>query len=71
MRIRKREIIGLFGSYFLKLFLRIVFENIKKNILILFKNSSCYMNLLFFMFFRTKKPTSQTCLVSSFFFFFS
>ena len=47
----------LFGFYFLKLFLRIVFENIKNIFLMLFEKCSCYLNLVFYVFslFFTKK----------------
>ena len=49
-----------FGSCFLKLFLKIVFKNIKNIILILSKNCSYYPDLIFFIFFiffRNKKKT--------------
>ena len=48
---------GQFGFCFLKLLLRIVFENIEKIILVFFENCSCYLNLVFsvyFVFFITK-----------------
>ena len=44
--------------------LRIVFENAKNIILVLSKNCSYYLNLvfsMFSMFFRTKKTGNQTC----------
>ena len=48
LNMRKLE---LFGSYFLKLFLIIVFENIKNVILMFFENCFCYLNLVFSVFF--------------------
>ena len=48
---------GQFGFCFLKLLLRIVFENIEKIILVFFENCFCYLNLVFsvyFVFFITK-----------------
>ena len=44
-----------FGSYFLKLFFRTVLENIENIILVFFKNYSYYLNLVFFVFYTTKK----------------
>ena len=35
---------GLFGFYFLKLFLTTVFENIKNTNMMFFKNYSCSLN---------------------------
>ena len=49
---------GLFGSPFLKLFLRTVVENTKNTIFVFFKNCFCYLNLVFStfsVFFKTKK----------------
>ena len=40
---------------FRKLLLRIVFENTENTILVFFENCSSYPNLVFSMFFRTKK----------------
>ena len=37
---------GLFGSYFLKLFFKTVFENLKNIILVLSKNRSYSLNLV-------------------------
>ena len=47
----------IFGSCFLKLLLRTVFENIENIILMFFENCFCYLNLLFFsiLFFSEKK----------------
>ena len=48
----------MFGSYFLKPFLIIFFENIENTILMFFENCSCYLKLVFFvssLFFRIKK----------------
>ena len=48
----------MFDSYFLKLLLKIVFENIKNIVFVLFKNCFCFLNLVFLvflMFFRLKK----------------
>ena len=42
---------GLFDSHFLKLFLRIIFENTENTILVFSENFSCSMNLVFFVFF--------------------
>ena len=53
-----REGLVLFGSCFLKLFLRTVFKNIKNTILVLSENCFCYLNLvvsLFFIFFILEK----------------
>ena len=43
----KRKVTCLIGSHFLKLLLRIIFEN-KKTILVFFENYYCYMNLMIF-----------------------
>ena len=54
----------LFGSYFLKLYLlRAFFENIKNTIIIFSKNCSYYLNLLLFMFFKTKKIGKHACFI--------
>ena len=48
---------GMFGFYFLKLLLKIVFENIEKNILVFSENCHCSLYLMFSIFdvfFRTK-----------------
>ena len=69
---RKKKILksdknkGLFGSYFFKLCLRIVFENTKNTILMFSENCSYYLNLIssvFIVFFITKKKKKgkQTC----------
>ena len=42
---------GLFGSCFLKLFLRTVFENTENTIFMFSENFSYYLDLLFFVFF--------------------
>ena len=47
----------MFCSCFLKLFLRIIFENIENNILAFSKIYYCYLNLVFSIFFRIKKGT--------------
>ena len=47
---KKIETKGMFGSYFLLLFSRIVFENTKNTILVFFESCSCYLNLMFFVF---------------------
>ena len=50
--------ISMFDSCFLKLFLKIVFENIDN------VNYSCYLNFVFFVFSRTKKSgTKGVCRV--------
>ena len=41
----------MFGSCFLKLFLRTLFENTENTILVLSKNLSCYLNIMFSVFF--------------------
>ena len=53
---------GLFGSCFLKLFLRAVFENTENIILMFFENCSYYLNLVFFIFFKTKKIVTKRVL---------
>ena len=48
----------MFGSCFLKLFLKTIFEKIENTILMLSKNNYCYLNLVFFVlsvFFNKKK----------------
>ena len=55
---RTKPTILMFGSCFLKLFLRTVFENTENLILVFNENCSCYLNLVFYMFymlFKTKK----------------
>ena len=42
--------LGMFGSCFLKLFLRTVFENIKNTKILLFENFSYSLNLVFLCF---------------------
>ena len=49
------------------LFFKNIFENIKKIILVLSKNCFCHLNLVFFMYFRTKKKKLVTKHVFSFF----
>ena len=46
------ETLGIFGSYFLKLLLRTIFENVKNifMMLVVFENCSCFLNLVFSMF---------------------
>ena len=46
---------GLLDSYFRKLILRIVFENMKNTIPVLFENSSYYLNLVFSIFVKHVK----------------
>ena len=54
----------LFGSCFLKLYLlRAFFENIKNTKIDFSKNYSYYLNLLLFVFFRTKKIGNHTCFI--------
>ena len=57
---------GLFGSYFLKLFFKTVFENLKNIILVLSKNRSYSLNLVFFCVFhvfQNKKVENQACFL--------
>ena len=54
----------LFVPCFLKLYLlRAFFENIKNTKIVFSKNCSYYLNLLLFMFFRTKKIGDHTCFI--------
>ena len=41
-----RNVRVCFDSYFLKLFLRTVFENIKNTIFVFSKNCSCFLDLM-------------------------
>ena len=43
----------MFVSYFLKLFLITLFENTDNTILVLSKNLSCYLNIMFSVFFMS------------------
>ena len=66
---------GLFGSSFLKLFLRLVFENIENIILMFLEDYSYSLNLVFFFlcfFFliKKKKPNTFFIVFSLFFLFF-
>ena len=42
-----RNVRVCFGSCFLKLFFRTVFENTKNSIFVLSKNCSCFLDLMF------------------------
>ena len=42
--------LGMFGSCFSKLLLRLAFENTENIILIFFENCFCYLNLVFYVF---------------------
>ena len=56
----------MFGYYFLKLLLRIFFENKDNIILLFFEDYFCSLNLVFsvfLMFFWTKKIENQTCFL--------
>ena len=61
-RERNMQAKGLFGSSFLKLFLRTVFENTKNTIFVSSENFSYSLDSLFSVFFKTiKKKRNQTC----------
>ena len=52
----------MFVSYFFKIFLRIIFENTENTIFVLFENFSCFLNLIFSVFFvLIKKIGNQIC----------
>ena len=46
-REKMRNVRVCFGPYFLKLFLRTVFENTKNTIFVFSKNCSCFLDLMF------------------------
>ena len=46
---QKNETNDMFCSYFLKLFFKIVFKNIKNIKIVFSKNSFCHPNLMFFI----------------------
>ena len=48
--IYRQTLRALFGSYFLKLFLIAVFKNRENTVFVFFKNHSCYLNLIFYVF---------------------
>ena len=57
------------ASCFFKLFLKIVFKNIKNIVLVFFKYFFCYLNLIFYMFFFiTKRNCERVILIFLVFF---
>ena len=63
---------GMFGSCFCKLFLRTIFENTEKTILVFSKSCFCSLNSVFFVFFvfsRKKKKIYEPNVFSMFFLF--
>ena len=70
-RERNIQVKGLFGSYFLKLFLRTIFENTKNTIIVSSENFSYSLDLLFSVFFLTvkKKEPNMFCMFFLFFLF--